>query len=119
MAGRRLKTYDVEYLTKDGKTGIRVQKSFTLEEAINTVEWFSGVAKVTRARLAYDMNLRIVDVAADFRKTFGDLDFNNQPLPEHDYRLEIDTPSGGLVTFHQGATADHVKEYMRREGWIL
>jgi hypothetical protein len=36
-----------------------------------------------------------------------------------DYRLEIDTPTGGEVAFHRGADAADVAAYARREGWLL
>lgn len=62
------------------------------------------------------VTIRIIDAAAEARRAgLGDL------IPdgaEHDYRLAADTPTGGEITFHRGATADHVIAYWRREGWI-
>lgn len=34
-----------------------------------------------------------------------------------DYRLEIDTPTGGEVSFHRGADASDVVAYVKQEGW--
>jgi hypothetical protein len=42
-----------------------------------------------------------------------------RPLPEHDWRLEANTPTGGEITFSRGATAEDVAAYWRREGWDL
>lgn len=38
--------------------------------------------------------------------------------PEQDYRLHANTPTGGNITFHRGATAEDVVAYWRREGWL-
>jgi hypothetical protein len=57
------------------------------------------------------LRLRVVDVALFPGAT---------PPIGHvpDYRLEIDTPTGGEVTFHRGADAGHVVAYARHEGWL-
>lgn len=64
----------------------------------------------------------VVDVAETARRLFGGKGpaefIAGRPLPEHDYRLKAKTPTGGEVSFHRGATADHVAEYWRREGWL-
>lgn len=65
----------------------------------------------------YNPRLRIIDAAEDFRKLFGRVEFMGRDVSTPDYRFEIDTPTGGTVTFHAGATADHVREYLQREGW--
>jgi hypothetical protein len=62
------------------------------------------------------INIRVVDVAETARGLFGD-EFMGRDMTIPDYRLEVDTPTGGEVTFHQGATADDVAEYWKREGW--
>lgn len=62
------------------------------------------------------VQIRIIDVIAAARRAgLGDL------IPdgaEHDYRLAADTPTGGSITFHRGATADYVIAYWRHEGWL-
>jgi hypothetical protein len=65
--------------------------------------------------------IRIVDVAAQARKMYGaKADYvAGRPLPEHDWRLEANTPTGGEITFSRGATAEDVAAYWRREGWDL
>lgn len=61
--------------------------------------------------------VRVVDVAGAARKMFGD-EFMGRDLTVPDYRIEADTPTGGEITFHAGATADDVALYWKREGWI-
>lgn len=57
------------------------------------------------------INVGVIDVMRPYlREAFGG--------PEHDYRLEAVTPTGGRVTFHRGATADDVHAYWAREGWV-
>lgn len=57
------------------------------------------------------IEVRVIDVMRpDLREAFGG--------PEHDYRLEATTPTGGSITFHRGATADDVYTYWQREGWL-
>jgi hypothetical protein len=64
--------------------------------------------------------LKIIDVAQDVKNLTGlktgDV-WINGPLPEHDYRFELDTPTGGTVTFNKWADAKDIVEYARREGW--
>ena len=67
----------------------------------------------------YQLNLRIIDAAEELRKLFGKVEFMGRDLTIPDYRFEIDTPSGGTVTFNQEATASHVIEYVKREGWEI
>jgi len=65
----------------------------------------------------FKLNLRIVDAAEEFRNLFGTTEFMGRDISLPDYRFEIDTPTGGTVTFHQEATARHVMQYIEREGW--
>jgi len=69
----------------------------------------------------YRMNLRVIDVSAKARELFG-TEVMQQLAPHRDpllpdYRFEIDTPTGGEVTFNRYATAEHVMAYVEREGW--
>jgi hypothetical protein len=62
----------------------------------------------------------IIDTAAQARLLYGDnADYiAGRKLPEHEYRLNATTPTGGTVTFHSGATAEDVAAYWQREGWL-
>jgi hypothetical protein len=59
--------------------------------------------------------IRVIDLAGE--PGYPKEDLLGRPTPEHDYRLEADTPTGGSITFSRGATADHVFWYWQREGW--
>ena len=52
----------------------------------------------------------VVDIADTARRVYGDRfeEIFRRPLPEHDYRFSVQTPTGGEITFHEGATAEHV-----------
>lgn len=56
----------------------------------------------------------VIDVAVPWLRE----DHRGRPLPEHDYRFQISRPGGARATFHVGATAEHVYEYCKREGWL-
>jgi hypothetical protein len=65
----------------------------------------------------YDPRLRIVDVAAHARELFGEKGaafIIGRPLPEHDYRFEVDTPTGGEMTLAAGDTAADVAASLDR-----
>lgn len=64
--------------------------------------------------------VQVVDVADTARRVFGAAaeHIAGRPMPEHDYRFHMKTPTGGEVTFNQYATAQHVAEYCEREGWL-
>lgn len=66
------------------------------------------------------VEVTVIDQADSARQLFGENAeyVIGRPLPEHDYRLTAKTPTGGEITFHQGATADDVAAYWRREGWL-
>lgn len=66
------------------------------------------------------VTVAVVDISDTARRLYGDrADYiAGRPLPERDYRLTAKTPTGGEVSFHQGATADDVAAYWRREGWL-
>lgn len=59
----------------------------------------------------------VVDVAAHAREIFGDKAdlIAGRPMPETDWRFEATLPNGASVTFHRGATAEHVAAYLARE----
>lgn len=59
--------------------------------------------------------IRVVDLAE--RPGYPKEDLRGNPTPEHDYRLEADTPTGGEITFHRGADAVDIALYWQREGW--
>jgi hypothetical protein len=68
------------------------------------------------------ISVSVVDVAAQARELYGAevyagimRDLHGIAAPEHDYRFEWDTPTGGKVTFHENATAEHVALYVGRE----
>lgn len=76
--------------------------------------------------------LLLRDVAADFRELFGDeaellgRKLSGRTLRPHDWRLMVEYgphPAGdrrnGRVTFHAGADAAHVVEYLTREAITL
>jgi hypothetical protein len=65
----------------------------------------------------YNPNLRITDVAAQLRRIVKENTFMGRDISTPDYRFEIDTPTGGVVTFHQGADVMHIMDYIKREGW--
>jgi len=62
--------------------------------------------------------MRLIDVAEDARQMYGaDAAASMFPnLPEHDYRFEAVTPTGGTITFNRGATAADIASYLKREG---
>lgn len=65
------------------------------------------------------VEITVVDVAETARRVLRDPEaITGRPMPEHDYRFSAKTPTGGEITFHRGATADHVADYWRREGWL-
>lgn len=66
----------------------------------------------------YKPNLRLVNVGKEFRDMFGRVEAMGLALGEDDWRFEIDTPTGGKVTFNEHASARYVYEYMLREGWV-
>lgn len=66
----------------------------------------------------YKMNLRIVDVNKALRNMIKSDEFLGRDISGPDYRFEIDTPTGGVVTFSQQASALWVMNYMDREGWV-
>lgn len=59
--------------------------------------------------------IRVVDVAAQAREAFGSHAeaIAGRPLPEHDFRFEAVTATGAQVTFHAGATAEHIATYLK------
>lgn len=62
-------------------------------------------------------HLVVVDVAAEARRMFGEeaaAIIAGRPLPQHDYRLHMETPTG-RVTFSRGGTAEEVMAWMARE----
>jgi hypothetical protein len=66
----------------------------------------------------------VIDVTAHAIKVYGSREQAEEMLPEfarpmlaHDYRFEARRSNGASVTFHPGATAQHVAEYFKREGW--
>lgn len=71
--------------------------------------------------------LLLVDCAAQFREMFSDDDgwrdlLEDAALPAHDWRFKVEwgphpdgDPRNGRVTFHDGATAEHVATYLERE----
>lgn len=67
----------------------------------------------------YSPNLRMIDVNLMLRTQIGCDEFMGVDLTKPDYRLEIDTPTGGSVTFNRYATADFVMSYMINEGWTV
>jgi hypothetical protein len=66
------------------------------------------------------VTITVVDIADTARRVYGDKfeDIFGKPRPPHDFRLVAKTPTGGEVTFNQGATAEDVAAYWRREGWL-
>ncbi|MEU7170377.1 hypothetical protein ABZ949_02650 [Micromonospora tulbaghiae] len=64
------------------------------------------------------MPMRLIDVAENARQLYGAENaaemFPN--LPEHDYRFEAVTPTGGRITFASHTTAAHIAAYLQREG---
>jgi hypothetical protein len=66
--------------------------------------------------------LTVEDVAASARELFGvevaEM-IANGPLPKHDWRFKVAYGTGadrsGRITFHTGATAEHVAAYLARE----
>lgn len=61
--------------------------------------------------------LFIVDVADEARRMFGAeaaAHIRGGPMPEHDYRLHMATPTGGRGTFSAGGTADEVMAWQAR-----
>jgi hypothetical protein len=65
----------------------------------------------------YKANLRIEDVNFKMRSLTGLEVFMDVDLTKPNYRLVIDTPTGGEVTFNRYATAEHVMNYVISEGW--
>jgi hypothetical protein len=65
--------------------------------------------------------MRLVDVAKTAREMYGEKADVLFPagLPEHDYRFEMATPTGGAVTFGHNATAGHIAAYLERDGVAL
>ena len=72
--------------------------------------------------------LSLVDCAAEFRELYGDdaedaaLRLHRRLLPAQDWRFMVEygphpdgDPRNGRVTFHDGATAEHVATYLERE----
>jgi hypothetical protein len=72
--------------------------------------------------------IALIDVVATARTLYGgDADrVAGYPLPEHDWRFHVswdrgklttghEQASDGRVTFHGGATAEYVAEYLARE----
>lgn len=62
----------------------------------------------------YDPRIRLVDVSVRAREVLGEKvaqdvgAITGRAMPEHDWRFEIDTPTGGTTTFNRYATADYV-----------
>lgn len=68
----------------------------------------------TGSRADGQLAVTIIDVAAQAREMFGDNAdlIAGRQLAEHDYRFEAVTATGGRVTFHSDATAEHVMTYL-------
>lgn len=66
------------------------------------------------------VTITLIDQAKSARQLYGDkAEFiAGRPLPEHEYRFQATTPTGGEICFHRGATADDVAAYWKREGWL-
>jgi hypothetical protein len=66
------------------------------------------------------VHITVFDQAESARRLYGDRAglVVGRPLPDHDYRFSANTPTGGEITFHRGATAADVAAYWRREGWL-
>jgi len=69
------------------------------------------------AEKKYRMNLRIVDVNKQLRDATKLNEFMGIDISGPDYRFEIDTPTGGEVTFNRHAEASYIMAYAEREGW--
>jgi hypothetical protein len=65
----------------------------------------------------HKLNLRLVDASAEARELFGTVEFMGHDITKPDWRFEIDTPTGGTVTFNSQATAAYVRAYVECEGW--
>jgi hypothetical protein len=69
----------------------------------------------------YDPRLRLVDVHARAVALFGAESVaelravTGQDPVDHDWRFEIDTPTGGSTTFNRHATAEYVAHYIATE----
>jgi len=63
------------------------------------------------------VELQIIDAAAHARTLYGDkADYVvGRTLPKHDYRFHANLPSGGCITFHTGATAEHIMSHLAEE----
>lgn len=69
------------------------------------------------------ITVTVVDISDTARRLYGDkaaeiAGLMGRVMPEHDYRFKAATPTGGEVSFHQGASADHIAAYWEREGWL-
>jgi hypothetical protein len=74
--------------------------------------------------------IELADVAADAREMYGDAAREMFPnMPEYDWRFQAtfldgrvttgsDDETHGRVTFHVGATAEHVAAHLKRDGLL-
>lgn len=64
--------------------------------------------------------VQVVDIMETARALGMDVSaMTGRPAPQHDFRFQLATPTGGEVCFNQFATAEEVARYCEREGWAV
>jgi hypothetical protein len=68
--------------------------------------------------LIADENVLIEVGIVDVTEHLNDKLLSEWGAKRYDYRLVAATPTGGVVSFPRGATANDVVAYWQREGWL-
>ena len=82
--------------------------------------WVDGEGYANSA-LAGGITVDVREIVSECRAMYGADGYadivsdGSRPVPVTDWRFTVRYPDGARSTFHAGATAEHVGEYIRRE----